>query len=213
MLLKAVQGAPFPFEVCIAPSNAGRHGWQLHLTGLDPADGSTLGRRLELAGREQGDYLDLFETIARAYGTRLPRNRRAEKPPPSTAPFRVLLDKTVSPDIWYGYGDPAVIRVPAAQTEAEGASYYLLATSNDAPDAFPILRSRTLADWELRGFVFPRGRKPSWAEDGLGCQRLLGCRDASGRRAVPGLLRGQAEGRLAGDRACEIISAGRAVRQ
>ena len=41
-------------------------------------------------------------------------------------------------------------------------------TSNDAPDAFPILRSRTLADWELRGFVFPRGRKPSWAEDGLG---------------------------------------------
>ena len=150
------------------PSNAGRHGWQLHLTGLDPATGSSVSRRFELAGREQGDYLDLFETIARAYGTRLPRNRRAEKPPPSTAPFRVLLDKTVSPDIWYGYGDPAVIRVPAAQTGAEGAYYYLLVTSNDAPDAFPILRSRTLADWELRGFVFPRGRKPSWAEDGLG---------------------------------------------
>ena len=61
-----------------------------------------------------------------------------------------------------------MIRVPAAQTGAEGAYYYLLVTSNDAPDAFPILRSRTLADWELRGFVFPRGRKPSWAEDGLG---------------------------------------------
>ena len=120
ILLKAVQGAPFPFELRIAPSDAGRHGWQLHLTGLDPATGSSVSRRFELAGREQGDYLDLFETMARAYGTRLPRKRRAERPSSLATPFRVLLDKAVSPDIWYGYGDPAVIRVPAAQTGAEG---------------------------------------------------------------------------------------------
>ena len=168
MLLKPVQGAPFPFELRIAPSNTGHHGWQLDLTGLDPATGSAVTRRLELAGREQRDYLDLLEGIARAYGTRLPRNRRDEKPSSLTAPFRVLLDKTISSDIWYGYGDPAVIRVSAAHKGGDGACYYLLVTSNDAPDAFPILRSRTLADWELRGFVFPRGRKPSWAEDGPG---------------------------------------------
>ena len=92
----------------------------MHLTGLDPATGRTVSRRFELAGREQGDYLDLFETMARAYGTRLPRNRRAEKQPTSMTPFRILLDETISTDIWYGYGDPAVIRVPAAQTGAEG---------------------------------------------------------------------------------------------
>lgn len=167
MLLKAVAAAPFPFEARIAPGNAGGHGRWLELTGLDPA-GSSVRRRYELAGREQGDYLDLFEQIAHAHGTRLPRNRRGGEPPSLTLPYRVLLDKNISPDIWYGYGDPAVIQVPPGRTAGDGAWYYLLATSNDAPNAFPILRSRSLTDWELSGFVFPQGRKPSWAEEGLG---------------------------------------------
>jgi len=47
MLLKPVQGTPVPFELRIAPSDAGRHGWQLRLTGLDPAAGCTLGRRFD----------------------------------------------------------------------------------------------------------------------------------------------------------------------
>jgi arabinan endo-1,5-alpha-L-arabinosidase len=168
-LLKAVPAAPFSFEAQVGPSNAGRRGWQLDLTGPDPATGSIVSRRFELAGQEQGDYLDLFENVAHAYGTRLPRNRRDGGSPSSPiAPYRVLLDQNISPDIWYGYGDPAVIRVPTARTGGDGAWYFLLVTSNDAPNAFPILRSRTLADWELSGFVFPQGRKPSWAEDGLG---------------------------------------------
>ena len=47
---------------------------------------------------------------------------------------------------------------------AEG--YYLVATSNDAPDAFPILHSNDLAHWEPRGFVFAQGRAPAWAAKG-----------------------------------------------
>jgi hypothetical protein len=38
-------------------------------------------------------------------------------------------------------------------------------TSNDAPDAFPILRSRDLTDWRPVGFVFPKGRGPRWAAE------------------------------------------------
>ena len=45
--------------------------------------------------------------------------------------------------------------------------YYLLATSNDAPDAFPILHSIDLVHWEHRGFVFPRGEEPGWTAKGL----------------------------------------------
>ena len=40
------------------------------------------------------------------------------------------------------------------------------ATSNDAPDAFPILHSRDLEHWEPRGFIFPEGEQPEWAARG-----------------------------------------------
>ncbi|PSR57165.1 glycoside hydrolase family 43 [Adhaeribacter arboris] len=62
----------------------------------------------------------------------------------------------------YGFGDPAVIRVPEQSNPAE-ALYYLLSTSNDAPHAFPIIRSRNLLDWEFVDFVFPEDQKPNWA--------------------------------------------------
>src|SRR5688500_1805103 len=113
-------------------------------------------------------YLDLFGKVALSFRTRLPRNSHKEQPSGLALPYRVLLDKSVSPDIWYGYGDPAVTHVPAAPGGGEEDWYYLLVTSNDAPNAFPILRSRSLSDWELSGFVFPEGRKPSWTEDGPG---------------------------------------------
>ena len=44
--------------------------------------------------------------------------------------------------------------------------YWLVATSNDAPDAFPILHSTDLKHWEPKGFVFPAGNEPSWAAKG-----------------------------------------------
>ncbi|UVF21640.1 family 43 glycosylhydrolase [Microvirga terrae] len=123
-------------------------------------------QRHDIVGREQDHYLDLFEWIANSFGSRLPRNRSDGEVSSHVLPCRVLLDRNIAPEIWYGYGDPAVTKVPAART-GDGDWYYLFVTSNDAPNSFPILRSRTLDHWELSGFAFPSGRKPSWAEDGL----------------------------------------------
>ncbi|MBL0405320.1 family 43 glycosylhydrolase [Microvirga aerilata] len=161
--LKAPARAPVPFELRIAPTNGGH---VFDVAGPDPASGGTASHRHELSGREQNDYLALFEGISRTFGTRLPRNRQESEPSTFTAPYRVLLDRNIAPEIWYGYGDPAVTRVPAERT-GDGDWYYLFATSNDAPNSFPILRSRTLDTWELTGFVFPEGRKPAWAMDGV----------------------------------------------
>jgi beta-xylosidase len=66
----------------------------------------------------------------------------------------------------YGYGDPAVLRVEEGVGDEEGTWYYVVVTSNDAPDSFPIIRSRDLSCWEFVGFVFPEGEKPEWAADG-----------------------------------------------
>jgi len=55
--------------------------------------------------------------------------------------------------------------VPSAATGRP--AWWLTVTSNDAPDAFPILRSDDLHDWRLEGFVFPQGRTPPWALTGV----------------------------------------------
>jgi beta-xylosidase len=44
--------------------------------------------------------------------------------------------------------------------------WWLIATSNDAPDAFPILYSGDLKGWEPKGFIFPAGQQPAWAAKG-----------------------------------------------
>jgi beta-xylosidase len=75
-----------------------------------------------------------------------------ERPPPQAhhePSWRPLITGNLDPRIWRGYWRPGVLK-----TE-EG--YYLVATSNDAPDAFPILRSDDLETWEPVGFVFPKG--------------------------------------------------------
>jgi hypothetical protein len=163
MILKTPAASSFSFEIRIRTSNDSR---VFELSGLDATVGSMVVQRYELAGREQDDYLDMFERIARTFGTRLPRNRKSGELPSIVAPYQVLLDHNIAPEIWYGYGDPAVTKVPAERTGNEDW-YYLFVTSNDAPNSFPILCSRTLDEWELSGFVFPTGKKPSWAEDGL----------------------------------------------
>jgi beta-xylosidase len=69
-----------------------------------------------------------------------------------------LLTENVHPQILVGYGDPAVLK--------DGEDYWLVATSNDAPDAFPILHSTDLKHWEPKGFIFPQGKEPDWAAKG-----------------------------------------------
>ena len=163
--LTTAAGAPFAFEVGIAGSDRGSASRSFTVTGPDPATGSSRTREYRLPDTQHNAYLDFLESLARDFGTRVPRNRRPQEAPDFEAPFRALLTRNLSPDILYGYGDPAVIRVSEASADGADASYYLVVTSNDAPDAFPVLRSRDLADWRMAGFVFPKGQGPRWAAD------------------------------------------------
>lgn len=107
-------------------------------------------------------YLDFFEQLSKDYGLRVPHNRQPVRSPSFKAKYREVLNKNLDPGILYGYGDPAVIQV----TDKNDIVYYLVATSNDAPGSFPILKSTNLTNWSCAGFVFPQGQKPVWAANG-----------------------------------------------
>ena len=152
---------PASFRVEARSHGSGR---QLRIEGPGAGSGAMIRRDYALNAGDQQDYLDLFEAIAGDFGTRVPRNRRPEDPRPAAAGWTPILTRPISPEIRYGYGDPAVLRVE----EQAGTAYYAFVTSNDAPDAFPILRSADLGRWEARGFVFPAGQHPQWAASGPG---------------------------------------------
>jgi len=116
-------------------------------------------RTYRLPGGEQQHYASFFAELARDFGTRVPHAfAEAEQPPPGEVAWRPLLTDNIAPTILAGYGDPAVLRTPDG--------YVLVATSNDAPDAFPILRSSDLEHWHHEGFVFPEGQAPEWTAKG-----------------------------------------------
>ena len=107
----------------------------------------------------QQDFNAFFRELAHDFGTRMPHvYSRASQRPEATFPWTPLLTENVDPRILVGYGDPAVLRTD------EG--WWLIATSNDAPDAFPILHSSDLRRWEPKGFIFPAGHEPQWAAKG-----------------------------------------------
>jgi arabinan endo-1,5-alpha-L-arabinosidase len=111
-----------------------------------------------LPGREHADYLTFFKGLARDFETRTPH---AYEGPVGGGPepdWRPLILENLSSRTTAGYGDPAVLKTD------EG--YILLATSNDALDAFPILRSHDLKSWTHEGFVFPEGEAPEWTAHG-----------------------------------------------
>ncbi len=128
------------------------------------------GSRIEVSGRsgtvlyhlpggEHPDYLEFHARLAEDFGTRPPRAHEGPEPGDSPLPdWRPLIVENLSPLTSAGYGDPAVLLTD------EG--YFLTATSNDAPDAFPILRSDDLQNWTHAGFVFPEGQAPEWAAHG-----------------------------------------------
>src|SRR5207302_9462524 len=100
-----------------------------------------------------------YTELSRDFATRMPHAfTRSNQHPPASFPWRPLLTENVHPQILAGYGDPAVLKTD------EG--WWLVATSNDAPDAFPILHSDDLSHWEPSGFVFPQGQEPAWAAKG-----------------------------------------------
>ncbi len=167
LTLTSQLGTPAAFTIEITGAGPKCLSRSFRVTGTDPATGSLKSRTYRLSDTQQNAYLDLFEALARDFGTRTPRNRQVRDVPDVRAPFRVLLTESMSPDVLYGFGDPAVTRVTVQGAGGrEDTWYYLLVTSNDAPHSFPILRSRNLSSWELVGFVFPKGKKPDWALDG-----------------------------------------------
>jgi len=112
-----------------------------------------------IAGGDQGDYAAFFLAVSRDFGTRVPHAFA----PPHDFPagdqrWQPLLTENASPTILAGYGDPAVVKTDDG--------YVLVATSNDAPDAFPILRSDDLIHWHHEGFVFRQGNQPAWTAHG-----------------------------------------------
>jgi arabinan endo-1,5-alpha-L-arabinosidase len=113
----------------------------------------------KLPGNEQQQYANFFAALSRDFGTRMPHifGKPTEHPEP-TIRWRPLLTENIHPQILVGYGDPAVVKT--------NDGYVLVATSNDAPDAFPILHSDDLEHWEPKGFVFPEGQAPSWCAQG-----------------------------------------------
>ena len=107
----------------------------------------------------QQDFAAFYRDLSLEFGTRSP-HMFADPfayPEPSF-PWRPLLTENIHPQILAGYGDPAVLKADDG--------YWLVATSNDAPDAFPILHSNDLDHWRHRGFAFPPGKEPEWAASG-----------------------------------------------
>ena len=107
----------------------------------------------------QQDFSHFYRDLAGDFGTRVPLvlAEAVEHPAPQF-PWHPLLTENVHPQILVGYGDPAVLKADDG--------WWLVATSNDAPDAFPILHSADLDHWEPRGFIFPAEQEPSWAATG-----------------------------------------------
>ena len=107
----------------------------------------------------QQDFSAFYKQLSDDFGTRVPHVfAEAIDHPEPTIPWRPLLTENVHPQILVGYGDPAVLKTDRG--------YYLVATSNDAPDAFPILHSDDLEHWTPQGFVFPQGSEPVWSASG-----------------------------------------------
>ncbi len=122
-----------------------------------PSDDSA-PRRFRIEGPDPEHFAAFFDALHEVYGTRRPHH--AEPVPDSPEPpWRPLITDNLSPRILSGYGDPAVLHTD------EG--WWLVATSNDAPDAFPILYSPDLATWTPRGFAFAEGETPGWTAAGI----------------------------------------------
>lgn len=124
---------------------------------VSPSDGSGV-RRYTVDGPEPEAFAAMYEALHADFGTRRPHHIEPCEDYPAP-PWRPLITGNLHPRILSGYGDPAVLRCDDG--------WWLVATSNDAPDAFPILHSADLETWEPKGFVFEEGHTPAWTAAGL----------------------------------------------
>jgi hypothetical protein len=139
------------FDVDAAPEGEG--------FSIDVKSGEGLQKRYFVRTGTQQDFSTFYRELSHDFGTRVPHVfAEAVTHPAPAMRWQPLLTENVSPRILVGYGDPAVLK--------DGEDYWLVCTSNDAPDAFPILHSLDLIHWESRGFAFPEGQEPAWAASG-----------------------------------------------
>lgn len=160
-ILISPEKTPYAFTIIVRESKKSKQ-CTFEVTGNDPVTGIKKTCIYQIQNREHNSYLDLFENLSKDFGLRLPQNRKSKIEYDFTKSYNELLTKNLVPEMLYGYGDPAVLRVE----QEKQIWYYLISTSNDAPDSFPICRSKNLEDWEFVGFVFPKGKKPEWAAEG-----------------------------------------------
>ncbi|GAA4027800.1 hypothetical protein GCM10022281_03160 [Sphingomonas rosea] len=126
------------------------------LLNVSPSDGSGV-RSYTIEGPDPAAFEAFFDRLHEDFGTRRPHHLDPIEGY-AAPPWRPLITDNLSTRILSGYGDPAVMRC------VDG--WWLVATSNDAPDAFPILHSEDLERWEPRGFVFEEGTTPGWTAAG-----------------------------------------------
>jgi hypothetical protein len=120
------------------------------------SDGRQRSYRIE--GGSHSDYILFFDELAGDFGTRAPGPADIPTTDAGDVAWRPLVTDNLSDRTRCGYGDPAVVKV--------NDGWVLIATSNDAPDAFPIVYSPDLERWEHRGFIFPEGQAPVWTATG-----------------------------------------------
>ncbi|GGK72447.1 family 43 glycosylhydrolase [Rufibacter glacialis] len=165
-ILTSPHDAPFIFKINLRDNHEkDTSEFSIEVTGKDPKTDQVITSSYLLADKSHVAYLNFYDTLAKDFDLRVPLNRRREEKLFVKNNFNTLLNKNIAPTILYGYGDPAAIRVDGKEGQ-EKPWFYLLATSNDAPNSFPIIRSRDLTEWEFVSFVFPSGEKPEWAIDG-----------------------------------------------
>lgn len=124
---------------------------------ITPSEGES--RNYRIAGGDPEHYALFYAALARDFGVRNPHEIEDSTPAPPDPRWTPLITDNLHPQILCGYGDPAVLMTD------EG--YVLVATSNDAPDAFPLLTSADLVHWHPAGFVFPEGQAPAWTSSGV----------------------------------------------
>src|SRR4051812_41287823 len=160
--------------MCRAPQSGGeelaakgrtvRNSWMLPFEIEAKADGEATELRVNakayrIAGGDPEHYAAFYGELKRDFGIRDPYETEQWFPKSPDARWKPLITNNIHPRILAGYGDPAVLKT--------GKSYVLVATSNDAPDAFPILTSEDLIRWQPAGFVFPEGEAPAWTSAGV----------------------------------------------
>lgn len=161
--LASPEGSPYRFNVEITERID--NGFKsFDIAAEHPQSRKKISKIYTINGSSHDAYLDLFHYIAQDFGLRIPKNRETENAAQDgkDIAYQIVLAENLDKDMYYGYGDPAILSTKIK----DETWYYLVSTSNDAANAFPIIKSRDLKNWEFSNYIFPAGTKPEWANEG-----------------------------------------------